>query len=325
MPDLKYGRKAPKNAPALELKSFLSGTVPPHPANEDYGSAFTGWQMLGNDEFGDCVAVTWANQRALVTTVLTGKTDYPNLTQVETFYKTQNPGFPEEDEGMDIQTALEDLVSKGGPDGVKAVAFAKVDYTTAAELEAAHAIFGQVWYGINVLDVNQTEFNNGQPWDYVAGSPVDGGHSITGVGYTTTDWRFVTWAKETEWTEAFRTHQVEEAWVVIWPEHLGTREFETGIDVTALAAAYLAITGNTLPVPQPAPVPTPPTPAPQPVPTPVPTPPPVPTPVPPIVDPHVLTFYNKAKRWAHSEHGLSSLNREAAEAARELFAAEGLK
>lgn len=79
----------------------------------------------------------------------------------------------------------------------------------------------------------------------------------------------------------------------------------------------------------PAPPVTPPAPPIPPAP-PVPPVPPVVPPAPPApptstVDPHVLTFYNKAKRWAHSEHGLSSLNREAAEAARELFAAEGLK
>lgn len=162
---------------------------------------------------------------------------------------------------MDIQTALEYLVSQGGPDGVKALAFAKVDYTNPDELAAAHAIFGQVWYGVNVLNANMDEFDSGQPWDYVPGSPLDGGHSITGVGYRPGDWRFVTWAKETDWTDAFRTHQVEEAWVVIWPEHMGSKAFLAGVDETALAADYYAITGRQFipPVPQPPNPPQPPT------------------------------------------------------------------
>ena len=217
--------------------------------------------MLGNDVAGDCVAVTWANQRALVTTALSQKTDYPTQAEVWTFYKTQNPTFDPNgtagtngpgspaDGGMDIQTALEYLRNTGGPGGVKAVAFARVDFTNENELRSAHAIFGQVWYGINVLVANQTEFSNGQAWDYVAGSPLDGGHSITGVGYDPTDYRFVTWAQETDWTEAFRTHQVEEAWVVIWPEHLGSREFEQGINLQQLAADYQTITGQPLVIP----------------------------------------------------------------------------
>lgn len=253
-----YGRRAPKSAAALMLSRVLTGVIPAHPASEDYGSRFGGWQMLGNDQYGDCVAVTWANQRALVSTVLSGKTSYPPLDQVLAFYKTQNPGFPAEDDGMDIQTALEYLVKVGGPDGVKAVAFAKVDHTNKEELRAAHAIFGQVWYGVNVLDANQAEFGNGQPWDYVPHSPLDGGHSVAGVGYDPINIKFITWAKETSFTEAFRAHQVEEAWVVIWPEQLGTTQFVLGIDIWALAADYQAITGKTLPLP-PSPVPTPPT------------------------------------------------------------------
>jgi hypothetical protein len=257
----KYGRRSPKNAPALRLAPLLTGKAPIVPSRINYGADFLGWQMLGNDVAGDCVAVTWANQRALVTTALTKATEYPNQAEVWKFYKTQNPDFNPKgtqqtdgpgssaDGGMDIQTALEHLAKKGGPDGVKAYAFAKVDYTNQNELRAAHAIFGQVWYGVNVLDINQTEFYEGKPWRYVKDSPVDGGHSITGVGYDPTHYKFVTWAQETEWTEAFRTHQVEEAWVVIWPEHIGTKEFEAGIDVDQLAADYELITGRPLLIP----------------------------------------------------------------------------
>jgi hypothetical protein len=260
-PHLPLGRRSPKNAPALELARLLSKKLPKAPRTDDPGARFTAWQMLGNDRAGDCVAVTWANQRALITTALTGATRYPDQDQVWALYRTQNPSFDPDgspttdgpgsshDSGMDIQTCLEYLVGSGGPDGVKAIAFAKVDHTNEAELKAAHAIFGQVWYGINVLAANQTEFADHQQWDYVAGSPLDGGHSITGVGYDRADYRFVTWAQETAWTEAFRTHQVEESWVVIWPEHLGSTEFEQGIDRQQLAMDYQEITGQALAIP----------------------------------------------------------------------------
>ena len=216
----------------------------------------------------NCVAVTWANTRRLVTAWLSTE-NYPTLAQVETFYETQNPGFPAEDNGMDIQTALEDLVANGGPDGVKALGFAKVDCTNPAEIKAAIAIFGSVWTGINVLAANQTEFGNGQPWDYVVGSPVDGGHSIITGGYGTPgagalggDERFITWAAETSFTDSFWSHEAEEAWVVIWPEMLTDPDFLAGVDITTFAADYLAITGKAFPVvvPTPTPVPTPPAP-----------------------------------------------------------------
>ena len=265
---LKFGRRPPKRTPALRLGPLLTGVVPAHPAAEDYLAALHGgWDMLGNDQYGDCVAVTWANVRRLVTSTLTSHGSYPGLDEVIALYKTQNPGFPAQDDGMDIQTALEYLAKTGGPDGVKAVAFAQVDHGNADEVKAAIAIFGSVWTGINVLNVNMTEFDSGQPWDYNPASPVDGGHSVVtggygppGTGALGGDERFITWAAETSFTDAFWTHQVEEAWIVVWPEHFGSKAFLEGVNVAQLAADYQELTGRVLPVP--APPPAPPTPAP---------------------------------------------------------------
>ena len=52
------------------------------------------------------MAVTWANVRRLVTAVLSTE-NYPTLAEVYAFYETQNPGFPQQDDGMDIQTGLQ--------------------------------------------------------------------------------------------------------------------------------------------------------------------------------------------------------------------------
>ena len=271
----KFGRKPPKNAPSLQLASFLSGVIPTHPPSEDYLSRLKNWQMLGNDQYGDCVAVTWANMRRLITAELTSNEYYPTMSQVISLYKTQNPNFPTQDDGMDIQTCLEYLHKTGGPDGVKIVAFARVNFSDLEEVRAALAIFGSLWLGINVQKANMNQFNQGQPWDYVSGSANDGGHSIIGGGYTSiasNDVRFITWAEETGFTDNFWNKQVEEAWAVIWPEQLGSVEFEQGIDMNQLAADYKQLTGSDLPIapaPQPpSPTPLPPDPSPAPNPSP---------------------------------------------------------
>ena len=261
----KYGRRAPKNAPALRLGSFLRGAVPAHPASEDYLAKLSNWQMLGNDAVGDCNAVTWANMRRLVTATLATEY-YPTQAQVWQFYQTQNPQFDptgtaqtngpgsSADQGMDVQTGLEYLHANGGPDGVKAVAFAKVDHTNTAEVDAALAIFGGIWLGIMVLDANQQQFASGKAWTDVSGSKIDGGHAILGGGYVP-DVKFITWAQETAFAPSFwkgsaqGTPLVEEAWVVVWPEHLGSTEFLQGVDLTQLAADYQAVTGNPLVLP----------------------------------------------------------------------------
>ena len=211
-----------------------------------------------------------ANTRRLVTTTL-GIPYYWTLAQTMAFYDTQNPGGS--DNGMDIQTALEDLVSVGGPDGVKALGFAAVDFTNEAEVQAAIAIFGSVWIGFNVQQANEQQFSAGLPFDYVPGSRIVGGHSVLVGGYGTPgagalggDERFITWAAETSFTDAFWSREVGECWAVIWPEHLGSRAFLAGVDLAQFAADYTAITGK----PFPAPVPPAPTPTPTPTPTPVP-------------------------------------------------------
>ena len=267
----KYGRRVPKNAPALEFAHFTSGTVPQHPADEDYLEPITkasGWKMLGNDVAGDCNAVTWANMRYLITSTLS-TANYPSQDQVWQFYETQNPQFNPSgtaqtngpgsgaDNGMDTQTGLEYLHANGGPDGVKALAFAKVNHKKDEEVEAALAIFGGLWLGIIVLDVNPQEFDSGKPWTDVIGSGIDGRHAILGGGYWPV--KFITWAQETEFEDSFWSGDVggkplvEEAWAVIWPENLGTKQFVEGIDLAQLKADYQDLTGKSLVLPGPAP------------------------------------------------------------------------
>jgi len=298
MAELKFGRRPPKNAPALRLGPSLTGVIPAHPANVDYLSKLSNWKMLGNDTYGDCVAVTWANLRRLTTATLAFEA-YPIQSQVYALYKTQNPAFPAEDNGMDIQTCLEYLASTGGPDGVKALAFASVDHTNRDEMDAAIAIFGGVWVGINVLNANMNEFDAGQPWDY-SNSPIDGGHSVVVGGYNTAtpnaDLRFITWAQETSFTDSYISHEFEEAWVVIWPEHLGSKAFQEGVNLSQLASDYTALTGR-------------------------------PFPASPVADPDT-TLANAVRVWAYARH--SGTNRLAALAvqawlkAKSLYGKEGV-
>ena len=275
---MKYGRREPKRSPSLKLASFLKA-IPSHPLSEDYLVNLSDWQMLGNDQYGDCACVGWSNIRRFVTALLGGNENYPGLNEVLQLYKTQNPGFPDEDNGMDMQTMLEYLNKKGGPDGVKLVAFASVDTSNLDEVKAALYIFGSILLGVEVQGANQQDFAEGKIWDYHAGQPIEGGHCVLGGGYLgkpKNDIRFITWGAETGMTDSFWNNLVNcpsgEAWVCIWPENLGTKQFVDGIDMGTLASDYKALTGRTLPIPTPVPVP--PVPTPTPIPSPIPTPPP---------------------------------------------------
>lgn len=273
----RYGKRPPKRAAALDFTPLFTGVLPAHPDRVDYLTQLSGWEMLGNDVAGDCVAVTWSNFRRLVTATLATE-QYPSQDWVWQVYKTQNPNFDPNgtagsngpgssaDQGMDIQTLLEYLQKTGGPDGVKAVCFGKVSPLNADAVDAALAIFGGLWVGLNVTDANETQFSRNQPWDYVAGSRSVGGHSVLGGGYNP-GVKFITWATETDLTSQFLDRQVDELWVVVWPEHVGTRAFLEGVDQQALGESFTALTGRDFPV-QPAPGPVPPQPDPGPVPAP---------------------------------------------------------
>lgn len=326
---LSYGRRHPKRAAAIDFERLWTGAIPAHPPAADYLGTLSNWQMLGNDVAGDCVGVTWANVRRLVTS-FAGAEDYPNQDEVWHIYKTQNPNFDpagssstngpgsSADGGMDIQTLLEYLTTTGGPDGAKAVAFAKVNPKVPEQVKAAIDIFGYVWTGITVLEANMTDFNEGKPWDYHSTSQVDGGHSVISGGYdgdnTGGDERFITWGKETSFTDTFWSHLVEEAWVVIWPEHFAQKSFLAGINIAILAADYNALTGKDLPIPEPVPVPAPPAPVP-------------PTPAPPVPDtaPAAVQALHDDKRiaaWVKAKH--TGENKYARDQIKALFAGYGL-
>lgn len=61
-----------------------------------------------------------------------------------------------------------------------------------------------------------------------AATPVYAGAFTSDGGRGATDVSLVTWGQVIGTTDAFWTRQVEEAYIVIWPEHLGTKGFPGG-------------------------------------------------------------------------------------------------
>jgi hypothetical protein len=242
--------------------------------------------MLGNDIYGDCVAVTWATQRRIASWN-NNHDNYPTMDQVIQVYKTQNPDFPNQDDGMVIQDLLNYLHKTGGPDGVKVVAFAQVDHTNFEELKAATYLGQQLWLGVNVSMTNEQQFNSGLPWT-VTGSVV-GGHSVTGVAYGDTGVGIETWGNLGSLSQSYCINitnpvlpGIEEAWLVIWPEQVSllTQKQRDAFQVAygQVAGGKLIDWGGIPPAPDPTPPP-PPTPTPPPPVPPTPTPPPAPDPL----------------------------------------------
>lgn len=319
MPARALGRRPPKNEPALLLGRYLTGIVPAHPAAADHFAEVSDWGLWANDTYRDCGPVSVANSRKLLTRYLTSVEADPTQADVFALYSLVNPTFDPADPGgpgdagVDMQTMLE-LAHTHGFAGVKPLGFAQVDHTSVDEVRAAIAIFGSVLLGVNLETAQQSQTDHGF-WDYQQ-SGEWGGHAVLAGRYSTApppghaglgldEVGVISWAQVVDASTAFLAHQLEEAWVCIWPEHLGSRVFLEGVDLAALAADYQALTGRSFPgaVP-PAPQPSPPGPAPQPV------------------DPADEALAVSARPWLTHRH--SGTNKKFAEALQTWIEAKGL-
>lgn len=245
----KLGRRPPiPGRPALRLAPLLTGKIPEHPMLVDYLGVLE-FGLYRNDEFGDCGPVSVANCRRLVTSALAGFMEMPSQEAVFDLYRRSgNPRFnPEtgaDDNGVIMQLMLEEL-TRGGIGGVKPVAFAKVDVDNPAALRAAVAIFGYLLAGVTLEWAQNEQTDLGQ-WDYRPGSGVWGGHAVLAGEYMPGRIGVVTWGRTVGMTDLFVEQQLEEAWVVIWPEHLSNRAFLEGVDRETLVTDYRELTGRPL-------------------------------------------------------------------------------
>lgn len=286
IPGRRLGRRPADPArPVLKLRDYLTGVLPDHPPQVDYFSKIPSWILGANDQFGTCGPTSLANLILLVsswlgdTPVRLGDTDIFDL-----YRRSGNPNFDPatgaDDNGVDMTVMLSAAV-QGGIGDHEVLAFAQVNGNDPTEVWAAGALFGGVLWGADLSTAQQTQTDTGL-WDYDASAGQWGGHAIAAAGRyddqpgTTADRTgLVSWAQVLDSTDTFMAQQVPERYVVVLPEHLGSKAFQQGVNLSALASDYEALTGRPFPV----------VPAPTPGPTPTPVP-PGPTPVPPgpVVD-----------------------------------------
>ena len=263
--------------------SVRPGTVAP--ASVDYYSQLPYIGMLGNDDWGDCVEAGDGHVTQQQTFLGQGNEILISDAEVLSAYSqitgfNPNAGPPGDnptDQGTEIQAGL-DWLRKTGFGGHKIAAFAQLDPTNMNEVKLAVSEFGAVSIGLAFPESAMDQFNAGQPWDVVKGSPIEGGHCVIVAGYDATYLYVYTWGAVQKMTYAFWNEYVAgnggEAWAVVSQDWVNatTGKDIAGVDLQTLGTQYAALTGQPNPFPAPAPVPTP-------TPTPVP---PAPVPAPPL-------------------------------------------
>ncbi len=296
--------------PVLKLANYLTSDMPKHPVMADYLEEVEDWGLYDNDTFGDCGPTALANQRKQVTRYLTGQEVSPTQEDVFDLYRRSgNPDFDPTTGAGDNGVVLADMLSaalKGGLGGVKPLAYAAVDPTNPDEVRAAVALFGSVIWGVVLDQAQKQQTDAGAPWDFERRSSEWGGHCVMAGAYTsktdpgTVDLSVISWGQKIGTTDSFCGRQLEECYVVLWPELIESKEFEAGVNLSALAGDYEALTGKPFPKvgPQPAPEPEP-----EPV---VPTPTPAPVPVNPVDTDAVFRtalgdFVGQATAWLEAQ------------------------
>ena len=146
---------------------------------------------------------------------------------------------------MSIQGSLKFSVKNDGPDGTRVLAFAKVDVKLVQEDEAALATFESLC--IKVFENKLQEFRDGRHWIVSPDGSKIGKLAVLAGGYNP-EVQFVTWGRTASFSQGYwkMKNMIDEAWVVIWPEHVGTRHIMTGVNFQQLAGEFHRLTGRTL-------------------------------------------------------------------------------
>jgi hypothetical protein len=144
-----------------------------------------------------------------------------------------DPSTGANDNGADPVTVLNYLKTTGLQDANgnphRIAGFARFAQPSNYQLMAsALEVFGTLYVAIDCRQAQQDQFANGEPWQYVKGSPDDGGHMIcfqrrraSGVGI----WEAITWGAVQRTTLNFIHRQVMEVYAVVsedWVRACGT-------------------------------------------------------------------------------------------------------
>lgn len=262
--------------PRLYFSTFTRpGAAATAPATVNFYSQLPNIGMLGNDNWGDCVEAgnghvveqqTCIGQGSEV--VISDSEVLSSYSQITGFDPNAGPpGNNPTDQGTMIQDGL-NWLRKTGFGAHKIAAFAQLDPRKIADVKLAVWEFGCVSIGFAFPSSAMDQFNAGQPWDVVPGSPIEGGHCVVVAGYDASYLYVYTWGAVQKMTYAFWNEYVAgnggEAWAVIdqdWISTVTGQDVE-GFDTAAFGAQFAALTGQPNPFPAPVPVPPPPPPPP---------------------------------------------------------------
>lgn len=251
----KLGRNAPypkSLRPRVSLEDHFNLTGVTIPAVVDRASKVSEWPMYLNDQIGDCTAAGVGHAEQAISAYGQNKeVKFTDNTVLNLYEATGGyvPGDPSTDNGAVMQDVLH-YWNTNGVAGHKIDAYAELeDFYHSMKLRTALYLFGTVYLGINFPASGMDQFNNGEAWTYVAGSPIEGGHCVVLQKMNQTGTpnilNVVTWGELQPMSIQFAQHYVEEAWVVIDKEWITASGVDIdGFSLDALIQDFHDMTGH---------------------------------------------------------------------------------
>jgi hypothetical protein len=212
---LLFGR-LPGHIPAglEDLLFYIAGRVPKAPASVAVPTV-ADWQMLGNDQYGDC-GVAGLQHLFMADAADTATSEsFPSEADLVSYYLQYTGG---QDSGVVLADYLAH-VHQAGYFGHEVAAYAPVKVHDIPTLQFAVWAYDAAYCGIAVTQQMQADFQAGQPWTLESlESPVVGGHCIPIVGYDSQYLYAVTWGQVQPIAYSAWHYLSEEAWAVITGE-----------------------------------------------------------------------------------------------------------
>jgi hypothetical protein len=199
----------------LRLENYLNvAKLPPLPETSDWFAKTSPFNMGGNDQYGDCVRVAAAHVTQTWTANAGREIITPDKMIIAEYLKLTGGA----DEGLVMLDFLKYWRNVGidCPDGKHKIgAFAAIDPKNLISWRYTNYLFGSVFSGFILPQSAMDQFDKGQTWEVVKGSPTIGGHCVNGGIATPRLINLGTWARKQWATVNFVGQKCDEAYAII--------------------------------------------------------------------------------------------------------------
>lgn len=199
----------------------------------------TGWLMLGNNEYGDCLWAGAAHETRMWNLEAGNSVDFTDASVLSDYSAVTGfkPSDPSTDQGTDMQVAANYRRKTGVLDAHgnrhKVAAYLALKPGDVTELYIAMYLFGAVGIGLEFPASGMDQFNAGKPWSVVKGASIEGGHYVPLVARRKS-LECITWGKAQALTVGFLEKYNDESIVYISDEALTNNKSPEGFNAMQL-------------------------------------------------------------------------------------------